>query len=182
MKKSELKQLVLEAMAGGYESKDGKLVPHYDKFDSTKLSNILRKIATQGEVEGKPQDQPEIKEDADKIRAQHLGTLRGSLMHIIALLNAERPHEEIIAYVKKALEQVGSSDTVSSRGRMAEGEGEQTYLVYYRVGEDDDDDVEVKASSPEEAIKKVKSGQVKTAGGQNIPRLARSFSAKLLNK
>jgi hypothetical protein len=45
MKKSELRKLVLEVM-GGYEP-DGKgnLVRHSDKFDSTKLSNILMKVA-----------------------------------------------------------------------------------------------------------------------------------------
>jgi hypothetical protein len=66
-----------------------------------------------------------------------------------------------------------------SRGEkpIYEGQDEQTYIVYYRVGEDDDDDVEVKASSAAEAIEKAKAG--KTAGGQTMPRLARSFSAKL---
>jgi len=59
-----------------------------------------------------------------------------------------------------------------------EGEGEQTYLVSFRIGEDDDDDVEVKASSPEQAIEKVKSGEVKLAYGQDLPRTARSFSAQ----
>ena len=44
MKKSDLKKIVLEAMQG-YEKKDGKLVPHSDKFDSTKLSSILTRIA-----------------------------------------------------------------------------------------------------------------------------------------
>lgn len=177
MKKSELRKVILEEMKGyskyaqGGETKGGTT----DDF-----RNILTAIAKQGQVEDEPQEEPEISEDADKLRAQHLGTLRGSLMHVIALLNAERPYEEIIAHVKKALEQVSSSDIVASRGRMAEGEGEHTYLVYYRVGEDDDDDVEVKASSPEEAIEKAKAG--KTAGGQNMPRLARSFSAKLMNK
>jgi len=55
----------------------------------------------------------------------------------------------------------------------------QNYLVHYRIGEDDEDDVQVKATSPEEAIEKARAG--KTAGGQNMPRLARSFSAKLYN-
>lgn len=55
----------------------------------------------------------------------------------------------------------------------------QNYLVHYRVGEDDEDDVEVKATSPEEAIEKARAG--KTAGGQSMPRLARGFSAKLYN-
>ena len=56
--------------------------------------------------------------------------------------------------------------------------GEQKYIVSFRVG-DDDDDVEVKASSPEDAISKLKSGEVTLAYGQSLPRLARSFSAKL---
>lgn len=59
---------------------------------------------------------------------------------------------------------------------------EQTYLVSFRVGEDGDDDVEVQASSPEQAIEKLKSGEVKLAYGQNLPRLARGFSAKPLNR
>jgi hypothetical protein len=44
MKKSELRKLVLEVI-GGYEP-DGKgnLVRHNDKFDSTKLNSILKKI------------------------------------------------------------------------------------------------------------------------------------------
>lgn len=65
---------------------------------------------------------------------------------------------------------------------MYEGEGTQTYTVYFSVGEDGDDDVKVSASSPEEAINKVKSGEVKLAYGQPLPRLARGFSAKLVNK
>jgi DNA primase large subunit len=47
---------------------------------------------------------------------------------------------------------------------------EQNYLVSFRIGEDDDDDMEVKATSKEEAIKKAK---------EKAPRLSRSFSAKL---
>lgn len=176
MKKSQLVQIVKEAMKGYHTDPETGETETTDGGSTSTFRTILTKMATRGS-EQEPQD---VQEDADKTRAEHLGTLRGSLMHVIALLNAERPYEEIIAHVKKALEQVSSSDTVASRGRMAEGEGEQTYLVYYRVGEDDDDDVEVKASSPEEAIEKAKAG--KTAGGQNMPRLARSFSAKLMNK
>lgn len=58
MKKSELRKLVLEVM-GGYEP-DGKgnLVPHSDKFDSTKLSSILTKIAKR---------RPEEEEDKEPI-------------------------------------------------------------------------------------------------------------------
>jgi hypothetical protein len=148
MKRSQLREIVLEAMTTP--------VQEIKTMKNTSITNLLKEIMTG---------------DADKMRAEHLGNLRGNLMHIIALLNAERPYEEVIAYVKKALSQVESSNPLS------EGDDQQTYVVHYRVGEDDDDDVEVKASSAEEAIEKAKSG--KTAGGQNMPRLARSFSAKL---
>ena len=67
MKKSELKKLVLEAI-GGYENKDGKLVPHSDKFDNTKLSSILMRVA-----KGRPEEEdsakgkkPIYEEDEDK--------------------------------------------------------------------------------------------------------------------
>ena len=63
-----------------------------------------------------------------------------------------------------------------------EGENTQTYIVTFSVGEDGDDDVRVSASSPEEAISKVKSGEVKLAYGQPLPRLARGFSAKAVSK
>lgn len=58
---------------------------------------------------------------------------------------------------------------------------EQNYLVSFTAGEDEDD-VEVKASSPEEAINKVKSGEVELSYGQKVPRTARAFSAKVWNK
>lgn len=58
---------------------------------------------------------------------------------------------------------------------------EQNYLVSFTVGEDEDD-VEVKANSPEEAIEKVKSGEIELAYGQKVPRIARAFSAKVWNK
>ena len=58
---------------------------------------------------------------------------------------------------------------------------EQNYLVSFTVGEDEDD-VEVKASSPEEAISKVKSGKVELSYGQKVPGTARAFSAKVWNK
>jgi len=62
MKKSELRKLVLEVM-GGYEP-DGKgnLVRHNDKFDSTKLSNILMKVA-KGPVNEDDEDEFYSKEE-----------------------------------------------------------------------------------------------------------------------
>ena len=170
MKKSQLRQLVLEAI-GGYENKDGKLVPHSDKFDSTKLSSILTAIA-KGRPEEESEEQPEdIQEDGDTTRAKDLGTLRGALMHVQALLNAERPHNEILAFVEKSLQQTKASDPLS------EG-AEQDYVVIFYVN-DMDYDWDVKATSPEDAIAKVKSGEVKGPYDQKLPRTARGFTAKL---
>jgi len=78
---------------------------------------------------------------------------------------------------RNILTKIAKGHPEEDKQSIYEGQDEQTYIVYYRVGEDDDDDVEVKASSAAEAIEKAKSG--KTAGGQNMPKLARSFSAKL---
>lgn len=168
MKRSELVKVVREVMQG-HSPQVGKT----NGGTAEDFKKILTTIAKQGEAEDVPKE--EISEDADKLRAEHLGTLRGSLMHIETMLNADRPHAEILAYVQKAIKQVSSSDP------LAEGESEQTYLVHFRVGEEDEDDVKVKASSPEEAIDKVRSGKVTLAYGQPLPRLARGFSAKLLS-
>jgi len=49
MKKSELRELVRE-IVGGYEPDgQGNLVRHNDKFDSTKLSSLLKGIVNRGE-------------------------------------------------------------------------------------------------------------------------------------
>ncbi len=54
------KILKIDLNEDGYERKDGKLVPHSDKFDSTKLSSILTRIAKERpEEEGKYQGDPE---------------------------------------------------------------------------------------------------------------------------
>jgi hypothetical protein len=66
MKKSELRKLVLEMM-GGYEPDgEGNLVPHNDKFDSTKLSSILLKVAQRRPEE--EEDMEPISEEASNIQ------------------------------------------------------------------------------------------------------------------
>ena len=123
---------------------------------STNISSLLREVLT---------------EDKDKQRAEHLGTLIGALMHVQTLAKVERPYSEILAYVEKALQQVSSSDPLS------EG-AEQDYTVIFYVN-DMDYDWDVKATSPEDAIAKVKSGEVKGPYHQTLPRTARAFTAKL---
>lgn len=59
---------------------------------------------------------------------------------------------------------------------------EQMYTVTFWVRQHDDKvdyDWDVKATSTEDAIEKVQSGKVKGPHNQDLPRLARNFSAKL---
>ena len=168
MKKSQLRKAVQEALQGYSKyAKDG--VTQGGTTDD--FRNILTAIA-KGRPEEESEEQPEdIQEDSDTTRAKDLGTLRGALMHVQALLNAERPHNEILAFVEKSLQQTKASDPLS------EG-AEQDYVVIFYVN-DMDYDWDVKATSPEDAIAKVKSGEVKGPYDQKLPRTARGFTAKL---
>ena len=69
-----------------------------------------------------------------------------------------------------------------SRGEkpIYEEGAEQDYTVIFYVN-DMDYDWDVKATSPEDAIAKVKSGEVKGPYDQTLPRTARGFTAKLRN-
>lgn len=67
---------------------------------------------------------------------------------------------------------------------LNEEEKEQMYTVTFWVRQSDDKvdyDWDVMATSPEDAIEKVESGEAKGPYGQSLPRSARSFSAKLRN-
>lgn len=166
MKRSQLKEIVVEAMKG-YSPQTGET-----KGGTTDdFRNILTKIA-KGRPEEDSKEQPQdLQEDADRARAKDLGTLRGALMHIQTLTKAERPYSEISSYVEKMLQQTKGTDPLS------EG-AEQDYKVIFYVN-DTDYDWDVKATSPEDAIAKVKSGKVKGPYDQALPRTARNFTAKL---
>jgi hypothetical protein len=59
---------------------------------------------------------------------------------------------------------------------------EHDYVVTFYVIKNDEDvdyDWDVKATSPEDAIERVKSGRVKGPYGQTLPRIARKFHAEL---
>ena len=95
---------------------------------NTNISNLLREIIT---------------EDKDKQTAEHLGTLRGALMHVQTLAKAERPYSEILAYVEKALGQVSSSDPLSetegdkklySKQEAADHIKNNPPAKYYKIG------------------------------------------------
>ena len=62
---------------------------------------------------------------------------------------------------------------------------EQDYVVSFYTIKNDDDidwDWDVKATSPEDAIERVKSGKAKGPHGETVSRIARSFSAELKKK
>jgi hypothetical protein len=144
MKRSQLREIVLEAMAGGYvKGRDGKLVPHYDKFDSTKLSSILTQI-----VKGRPEEESE----EQRAKRGHAILDKANTDNVARITRGEKP-----IYKEGA---------------------EQDYTVIFYVN-DMDYDWDVKATSPEDAIAKVKSGEVKGPYDQTLPRTARAFSAKL---
>jgi hypothetical protein len=81
MKKSQLRQLVKEAMAGGYamNKKSGKLEPHYDKFDSTKLSDLLMRTLRDEPQGGDP-------EEGEKILIQ-----KSNPENVARILRGEKP-------------------------------------------------------------------------------------------
>ena len=60
---------------------------------------------------------------------------------------------------------------------LDEENGLQKYTVFFYTN-DDDHDWDVMATSEEDAIAKVKSGEAKGPYDQTLPRLARKFSAK----
>jgi hypothetical protein len=68
------------------------------KMKKSDITSILREIVT---------------EDQDKLRAGHLGTLRGSLLHLKTLVKAEKPYEQILDYIDRVIEQTKSSDPLS---------------------------------------------------------------------
>lgn len=62
---------------------------------------------------------------------------------------------------------------------------EQVYTVKFWTIQNDDDmdwDWDVKATSPEDAIERVKSGKAKGPNGETASRIARKFSAELKKK
>ena len=107
------------------------------------------------------------------------GTTKGGttddFRNILTTIAKGRPEEEE-KYQGDPQRGNGILDRGNPNIPLDEGEGEQTYNVTFYVG-DDDYDWDVKASSPEEAIKKVKSGEAEGPYGQTLPRTARKFNA-----
>jgi hypothetical protein len=85
MKKSQLRQLVKEAMAGGYamNRKSGKLEPHYDKLDSTKLSSLLM-----GMLDDEPEKQ---KYQGDPEEGERILTQKSDPENVARILRGEKP-------------------------------------------------------------------------------------------
>ena len=142
MKKSQLREIILEELKGYTKNPRTGEIETTQGGTSADFRNILTRIA---------------KGDSEEERAKrgHAVLDKANPEKVAQILRGEKP--------------------VYNEGQ------EQNYLVSFTAGEDEDD-VEVKASSPEEAIKKVKSGEVELSYGQKVPRTARAFSAKVWNK
>lgn len=142
MKRSQLVQLIKEALTDtqttptGYEKKDGKLIPHFDKFDSTKLSDILTRIAKQDLKEDESSLTPdEIKEKAREILG--LGDLDVSVRFFpvyneikftVSKNLEEEPYNRVIEY----LEDNGYTVNLEQSTNLVDTDGERTYFPKIR--------------------------------------------------
>ncbi len=95
---------------------------------------------------------------------------------ILTAIAKERPEEE-----GKYQGDPERGNKILDRGNpsipLDEESGLQKYTVFFYTN-DDDHDWDVMATSEEDAIEKVKSGKAKGPYDQDLPRLARKFSAK----
>lgn len=100
--------------------------------------------------------------------------------NILTAIAKGRPEEGDPVRGNKILDKANPDNVARiTRGEKPVYEGaEQDYTVIFYVN-DMDYDWDVKATSPEDAIAKVKSGEVKGPYDQTLPRTARAFSAKL---
>jgi hypothetical protein len=135
MKKSQLREIVLEAMKG-YSPQIGQTAGG----TTDDFRNILTAIA-----KGRP-------EQGDPVRGNKI---------------LDKANPENVARISRGEDPIYE-------------ESLQDYKVIFYVN-DMDYDWDVKATSPEDAIAKVKSGEVKGPYDQTLPRTARAFSAKLKN-
>jgi len=100
--------------------------------------------------------------------------------NILTAIAKGRPEEGDPVRGNKILDKANPDNVARiTRGEKPVYEGaEQDYTVIFYVN-DMDYDWDVKATSPEDAIAKVKSGEVKGPYDQTLPRTARAFTAKL---
>ena len=76
-------------------------------------------------------------------------------------------------------------ENIKSYDQFINEAAEQVYTVKFWTIQNDDDmdwDWDVKATSPEDAIERVKSGKAKGPHGETVSRIARKFSAELKKK
>ena len=89
MKKSELKELVREIVGGFEPDGKGNLVRHNDKFDSTKLNSILKKIVDRDSKEDT------VSEEASNIESVEISyTFPGSRLYSIRINGAKVSDKE----------------------------------------------------------------------------------------
>ena len=152
MKKSQLIKLVKEELKG---------YSKYAQDGTTKGGTTadFMKILTTIAKQPSPHELPDFSGELEKGR-QTASVRRGN-----KILDKANPEN-----VERILR---GDDPIYEEGKL------DKYVVFFYTN-DDDHDWDVMATSEEDAIQKVKSGEVKGPYGQSLPRLARKFSAKKL--
>lgn len=150
MKKSQLVQLIREELRG---------YSKYAQDGTTKggTTDDFMKILTTIAKQQSPHELPDFSGELEKGR-QAASVRRGN-----KILDKANPEN-----VERILR---GDDPIYEEGKL------DKYVVFFYTN-DDDHDWDVMATSEEDAIQKVKSGEVKGPYGQSLPRLARKFSAK----
>ena len=117
----------------------------------------------------------------DTREINRIGKLRGTLAGLIHYAdNKSLEPQWLLNKISEIITKALKED--SDFSQMNEEETQDTYIVTYEIGTEEDDDVRVQASSEKEAIEKVKSGEAKLPYGQKLSALARNFHAVKLKK
>lgn len=118
----------------------------------------------------------------DTREINRIGKLRGTLAGLIHYAdNKSLEPQWLLNKISEIITKALKED--SDFSQMNEEETQDTYIVTYEIGvKGEDDDVRVQASSEEEAIEKVKSGEAKLPYGQKLSALARNFHARKVEK
>jgi len=147
MKKSQLRELVLEVIRGGRSD-------YYPGVETPGLTPDIFNAILKNIALGKKYS------DEDK----YVG-------------DPKKGHDLMNKVSQETIDAVINGTYKLKQESMNEDNGLQKYTVFFYTN-DDDHDWDVMATSEEDAIEKVKSGKAKGPYDQDLPRLARKFSAK----
>lgn len=150
MKKSQLVQLIREELRGFSKYAPQGVTKGGTTDDFMQILTAIAKGDTKN-YQGDPDKGENIIINKGNVKTGHDILNRANQKNVDRILRGEKP--------------------------IYEQDNLEKYTVFFYTN-DDDHDWDVMATSEEDAIERVKSGQVKGPYGQELPRLARKFSAK----